>query len=56
MVAGAHGTNIRGGRERAGKIFKFFRFFERERQRNRARERERDTGLQKRLRKLRLLF
>ena len=31
MVAGAHGTNIRGGRERAGKIFKFFRFFERER-------------------------
>ena len=40
MVAGAHGTNIRGGRERAGKIFKFFRFFERERQRNRARERE----------------
>ena len=40
MVAGAHGTNIRGGRERAGKIFKFFRFFERERQRNRARERD----------------
>ena len=35
-VAGAHGTNARGRRERAGEKFKIFGFAERERRRNRA--------------------